>query len=108
MFHATQHEVTFDLTSIGGQQEPSLEVDALVVLNSDISYTLLDYFVFNSRHIILCDGAANHFYRSKHRNAANIRAIVGDLDSIDPEVRAYYSTHVEVRDLSSDQDTNDF
>jgi thiamine pyrophosphokinase len=90
MFHATQHEVTIDLSSIGGALEPSLEVDALVILNSDVSHMLLDYFVFNSHHIILCDGAANHLYRSKHRNAPNIRAIVGDLDSIEPEVKTFY------------------
>jgi thiamine pyrophosphokinase len=83
-------------------------VDALVILNSDVSHTLMDFFVANAKQIILCDGAANLFYRSKHRNAANIRAIVGDLDSIEPEVRGYYSTHIEIRDLSKEQDTNDF
>jgi thiamine pyrophosphokinase len=61
-----------------------------------------------SRCVILCDGGANFLYRSKHRDAANVKAIVGDLDSIEPEVRAYYSSRVEIHDLSFDQDSNDF
>lgn len=79
-----------------------------MVLNSDFCGALLDFLVHSSLHVILCDGAANYIFNTKYRDAKNIKAVVGDLDSILPDVRAYYSTRVEVRDLSADQDTNDF
>lgn len=61
-----------------------------------------------SHSIILCDGGANFFYDSKHRDAINLAAVVGDLDSIRNTVRHYFASKVEVQDLSADQDTNDF
>lgn len=57
---------------------------------------------------MLCDGGSNYFYGSAHRDSEKVKAIVGDLDSIKPEVRQYYHDRdVIILDLSFDQDTND-
>jgi hypothetical protein len=62
--------------------------------------------------VVVADGAANHLYDSapdeQRRRAMLPRCITGDLDSIRPEVRAYYSgCGVEIVEQSS-QDSHDF
>lgn len=42
-------------------------------------------------HVIMVDGGANFVYRSKHKDSHKIVSIVGDLDSLDEEVRDYYT-----------------
>lgn len=108
MIAASEGVTTIDLSMISSTAIPQTkEVDCLIILNSDICTDLLDFFVKAAHQIILCDGGANFFYGTHYKDAANIKGIVGDMDSIHQEVRAYYSTRVDIRDLHDDQDTND-
>ena len=36
-----------------------------------------------SKAIVLADGGANYFFKTKFRDSAKLKGIVGDLDSID-------------------------
>ena len=44
----------------------------------------------SSKNIILADGGANHFHETLLKDSPKLKTIVGDLDSIDPEVLSYY------------------
>lgn len=92
--------------------------DALLVLN----YHLPDFVPYlwrNSQLRYCADGGANRLWDALPRlfpdeDPGKVRArfvpdaIVGDLDSIRPEVLSYYTSHGAVTfDLSHDQDTTD-
>lgn len=63
----------------------------------------------NVKNIILADGGANSIYKNEEfRDLPNIRTIVGDLDSIDQEVRQYYEARGVKITQCAEQDTNDF
>lgn len=80
---ATEGLTTIDLSMISNTAIPqSKEVDCLIILNSDICTDLLNFFVKAAHQIILCDGGANFFYSTQYKDAANIKAVVGDMDSI--------------------------
>jgi len=65
----------------------------------------------DSRVRVCADGGANrlHEWIRDNRGAFQLPdAIVGDLDSLETEVRAYFVSHgVKVKDMSDDQDTTD-
>ncbi|VEU39296.1 unnamed protein product [Pseudo-nitzschia multistriata] len=89
------------------QQQPEATRTALIVLNYKIpnKSVLLEHLWKTSGTRIAADGGANRLYQySKDLIPDRIR---GDLDSLDPDVRAYY----EGRDVSVEQDfcqdTND-
>lgn len=59
-------------------------------------------------NVILADGGANKFYNTPFRENEKIRFIVGDLDSLKPEIRSFYEDRgVKVQQVWN-QDTNDF
>ena len=61
-----------------------------------------------SSNILLADGGANTFYRLGLQDHHKIRAIVGDLDSINNDVREYFTKKgVEIIEIE-DQNYNDF
>lgn len=60
-----------------------------------------------AKNIVLVDGGANLLYKSELRETSNIRGIVGDLDSILPEVRSYYEAKGVPVVHVADQDSND-
>ena len=41
--------------------------------------------------IVLADGGANRFFKTQFRDSANVKAVVGDFDSISEDVLKYYS-----------------
>ena len=43
------------------------------------------------QNIVLADGGANRFYEGQFRNSEKVRAIIGDFDTIHPEVFDFYS-----------------
>lgn len=60
-----------------------------------------------AKNIVLVDGGANLLYKSELRETSNVRGIVGDLDSILPEVRSYYEAKGVPVVHVADQDSND-
>ena len=58
--------------------------------------------------IIVTDGAASLLYNSPHRSVTNLYAIIGDMESLEGEVREYYQSKGVNIIYDSDQDTNDF
>ena len=84
------------------------KVDSLIVLNNKLNEEWLLKGLNCARNVILADGGANRFYETPFRHWRNVRSIVGDLDSLDPDVgRLYKSRGVELSQVWN-QDTNDF
>ena len=48
-------------------------------------------FIPRAKNIICADGGANRLFDSPYKNTPNLRAITGDLDSLKPQVKEYYS-----------------
>jgi len=51
---------------------------------------LYEKLIPKARRIIASDGGANFLYHSPFKDAKNLFAIIGDLDSLQPEVKHYY------------------
>ena len=58
--------------------------------------------------MILADGGANRLYKTPFRDNDKIRYIVGDLDSLKVETRAYYEDRGVKVEQVWNQETNDF
>lgn len=83
-------------------------IDCLIILNCKFDADWLQRLVACAKNIILADGGANHFYKSKLKYNEKIRFIAGDLDSLRPEVKEFYkSKNIEIC-LLEDQNYNDF
>ena len=62
----------------------------------------------STQNVILADGGANRFFHSRFKESNNVRAIVGDLDSLKPNVQSYYQEKgVKIHQVYN-QETNDF
>lgn len=101
------------------QEEEDINTYALVILNHDLP--LMTIFLWHKACCRICaDGGANQIYDwiptlfpqedpIKVRERYKPDVIKGDLDSIRPEVKEFYSSlGTKVFDDSDDQDTTDF
>jgi thiamine pyrophosphokinase len=88
---------------------------AVIVLNQPINKNALDAVLDSAALLICADGGANRLYQCDnhpHRqNRARVRipdAIVGDLDSLDPEIGSHYSLQGVKIIKDPDQYSTDF
>lgn len=83
-------------------------MDAIVVVNNLLNQEWLYKGLKVADNVVLADGGANRFYNTPFRHWRNVRAIVGDFDSLRPEVESFYKARgVELKQVWN-QDTNDF
>ena len=61
-----------------------------MILNGKLNHEWLLKGLKAAENVVLVDGGANQFYNTPFRNWQNVRSIVGDLDSLDPKVQAFY------------------
>lgn len=83
-------------------------IDSVIVVNNQLNEEWLLKGLKSTKNVILADGGANKFYKSPFRHWRNIRAIVGDLDSLHPEVQNFYEARGVKVEQVWNQDTNDF
>ena len=105
-------------TSVGNLRRPEVTEDELLILNYHLP-AVTPHLLRHTRRCFCADGGANRLYDElpgmfPARAAADVRAshvpdaIVGDLDSVRPDVLAYYRARgCRAVDLSHDQDTTD-
>ena len=86
-----------DKNSITGFSPEAVIIDAGSFPTDSIPLGWLD----NCRKIICCDGAANSYLRN---NPGKVWRIVGDCDSLSPEIKREYASIIR---LNPDQETND-
>ena len=65
-------------------------IDSLVVVNNLLNQEWLYKGLKAAENVVLADGGANRFYNTPYRHWRNVRSIVGDFDSLRPEVEAFY------------------
>ena len=58
--------------------------------------------------MILADGGANKLYQTNYRNNEKVKYIVGDLDSLKPEVEEFYTNKGAKVHKVWNQNKNDF
>ena len=105
IFSTNGNSTTCDLSLL---EENSLSNDCTLVVNYNLNLKWLSKGLTCSKNVVLADGGANHFFYSPYHDHENVRMIVGDLDSLKPEIRQYYENKkVMVKEIR-DQDTNDF
>ena len=82
-------------------------MDCLIILNAPFGLTFPQLFIPKARNIICADGGANRLFDSTFKDTPSLKAITGDLDSLKPHVKEYYSSrHIPVLQ-DKDQNTND-
>ncbi|MFA5404140.1 MAG: thiamine diphosphokinase [Ignavibacteria bacterium] len=80
------------------------KIDAIILLNGNIPFKILNKYYKKSIYLICADGASNDL--KKHNIIPNI--ILGDLDSIKKDTLNYFrKKSVEIRRID-DQETTDF
>ncbi|KZZ87059.1 Thiamin pyrophosphokinase, eukaryotic [Moelleriella libera RCEF 2490] len=95
------------------QDEDSFQDFALLVLHQPLrNSAILRRLWKNAQLRVAADGAANrlHHLSSFQGKFANLQAIVGDLDSLSPEVRDFYSSQPTPAQIvqDPDQESTDF
>lgn len=81
-----------------------VKIDAIILLNGNIQFKILNKYYKKDIYLICADGASNDL--RKHKIIPNI--IIGDLDSAKKKSLNYYRKRgVEVRKIE-EQDTTDF
>jgi thiamine pyrophosphokinase len=102
-----------NLINSGIESRTSYDFGASVLINAPlVSRDVLQSVLSRSTFRICADGGANMLYdnvvsRADERTTFIPNAIVGDLDSIRPEVRAHYESLGVVINEIHDQDTTD-
>ena len=81
--------MTLDL-SILDKTTKEASYDCLIILNNSFKHWMLSMLIEQTNKIIVTDGAASLLYNSPHRSVTNLYAIIGDMDSLEGEVREYY------------------
>ncbi|KAG6060375.1 hypothetical protein E4U17_004554 [Claviceps sp. LM77 group G4] len=95
------------------QDDDNLQDFALLVLNQPLKNgAILRRLWKNARVRVAADGGANrlHELSSFQGKFANLQAIIGDLDSVSPSVRDFYSSQPTPAQIihDEDQETTDF
>lgn len=80
----------------------------MIILNYRFEEWLLKKFINKAKVVIATDGGANFLYNSHFRDIPTLHSIIGDLDSLRPEIRDYYESKKVMITHNSCQDTNDF
>ena len=60
------------------------QIDSLVIVNNKLNEEWLYKGLEAAHNVVLADGGANRFYETPFRHWRNVRAIVGDFDSLLP------------------------
>ncbi|KAI1005036.1 hypothetical protein K3495_g3180 [Podosphaera aphanis] len=86
---------------------------ALIVLNQKLELPISVYRKLwsNAVYKVAADGGANCLYaynQVNHSSDLSIDSIIGDLDSLRPEIKAYWGTRGVPAIRNSDQDSTDF
>ncbi|CAD8162986.1 unnamed protein product [Paramecium octaurelia] len=79
---------------------------AIVILNTKINHKVFDFYYNQNVFLICADGGANRLYEYKKEIIP--KCIIGDLDSLKPEIQQYYQSHNCSIIKVDDQDTSDF
>ena len=103
----SQNITTFDLTTLD-KTSKDICFDCLIILNNKFSSWMLEMMVNRAANIVASDGGANLLFNSAFRDTPNLKAIVGDLDSLSHEARGYYSKRLVEIVHDKGQDNNDF
>ncbi|CAD8088566.1 unnamed protein product [Paramecium primaurelia] len=79
---------------------------AIVILNTKINQKVFDFYYNPNVFLICADGGANRLYEYKKEIIP--KCIIGDLDSLKPEIQDYYQQQNCSIVKIDDQDTSDF
>lgn len=80
------------ICDFGMFEDTRTEIESMIILNNELNYNLLSRSIPRTNNIVLADGGANHFYAlQEFRESEKIRAVVGDLDCIKPQVLDFYN-----------------
>ena len=69
---------------------------------------MLEVLIYKAKYVIASDGGANKLYKSVFRDVGNLHCIIGDLDSLEGEVKSYYQQKKVKVIEDRDQNSNDF
>lgn len=80
----------------------------MIIVNNELNQKWLKKALDCSENVILADGGANRLFKSPYRDNEKVRCIVGDLDSVKPEVKDFYQEKGCKLEQVWDQNRNDF
>lgn len=87
---------------------PGTKISGIVIVNNILNEKWLAKGLNCCNNVVIADGGANKLYDTKFRDVDFVRSVVGDFDSIKPEVRKFYEQKGAKFIKIEDQNYNDF